>query len=218
MSEGWLVGIANWNPPPVAGAADDDGVEKGEEEDPKLKGLDAPEKEKGEDVVVALAVEVAGLGTENANGEDGSLAVVEGVLADETPKLNPPKAGLGAGFSPMALRGSPKLSLGATSDPEVAVSDPEVAATVGVAEVVEADLKSELAVAPDVPTEPFGRDANPRAGLEAVDLASVEFMYFFLIACLLSVYCPKICAKLTMGLLISSFSIFLTNVLFRAWR
>jgi hypothetical protein len=210
LSEGWLAGTENWNPPPAAGGADDDGVEKGEEEAPKLKGL-AAEKENGEDVVATPAVEVAGLGTENANGAGESLAVIEVVVAVETPKLNPPKAGLGAGFSPIALRGSPKLSLGASSDPEVA-------ALVVMVEVVEVDLKSELVVAPDVPTDPFGRDANPRAGLETVDLVSVELMYFFLIACLLSVYCPKICAKLTMGLLINSFSIFLTNVLFRAWR
>lgn len=128
MSEGWLEGTENWNPPPAAGAADGDDVEKGEEAAPKLNGLGA-ERENGEDEVMAPTVEVAGLGTENANGEDvvvaalvvpfESVVVVEVVVAVETPKLNPPKAGLGAGFSPMALKGTPKLSLGAASDPEV---------------------------------------------------------------------------------------------------
>lgn len=127
MSEGWLVGTENWNPPPTAGAADGDDVEKGEDAAPKLNGLGA-ERENGEDEVVAPTVDVAGLGTENANGEEvvvaalvafDSVVVIEVVVADETPKLNPPKAGLGVGFSPMALKGTPKLSLGAGSDPEL---------------------------------------------------------------------------------------------------
>lgn len=92
------------------------------------------ERENGEDEVMAPAVEVADLGVENANGEDVVVAVlvvafesvvaVEVVVAVETPKLNPPKAGLGAGFSPMALKGTPKLSFGAALDPEVVA--PEV--------------------------------------------------------------------------------------------
>lgn len=133
MSEGWLAGTENWNPPPAVGAADGDDVEKGEGAVPKPpNGLDA-ERENGEDEVVAPAVEVAGLGTENAKGDDvvaagvvlafESVVVVEVVVAVETPKLNPPKAGLGAGFSPMALKGTPKLSLGAASDPEVVAPD-----------------------------------------------------------------------------------------------